>query len=622
MHLIDRQLFYTQLRKRVGFRMHKNEAGWMATKQPTLYLAARRLHTKTSFFKMVAKVCGLPYTDTLPIRIFEKDSLVQKVGLEAASKYLFFPYYENKKLFVAVSDPYQWQEIQQICQEKLGCSEISFVVTEPFRIWSALNHASYIPSQEVAESHLHIQYPQYSGKERSHLFLKAVLVGCVGLGLGGLLFSPHTMVLVVLVTLNSLYLILNPLRLILSLGAFRIQKEDSNQKIKGAVPDHTLPVYTLLIPLKEEKTVVPQLIQSLQQLDYPPEKLDIKFVVEVTDTTTLKALEDAGLSVHETSPSSSYELHQVVKVPVGELSTKPRSCNYALQFARGELVVIYDAEDQPDPLQLRKAYYAFLNSHLNTICVQAKLNYYNTNQNIMTRCFTAEYSYWFDILLPALAHWRIPLPLGGTSNHFQTKALKTIGTWDPYNVTEDAELGWRLSRLGYQTTMMDSYTLEEANSETLNWIRQRTRWQKGFLMTLLVHLRHPIQLVRDLGIRGAVVSTVVFASTVVLPIINLWLWIHSLCWLLSEQLGLVTVFTTLPVWITTITLANLIFGNVLYIALHAIGLIYTKQWPLLWILPFLPLYWLLQSISGYRSLWQITKQPHLWEKTKHGLAIA
>lgn len=591
------------------------------TAQPVLFLAARQTRKISTFFTKIAKLCELEYQPTVPVKIFEKNSLIQQVGLDVASKYVFFPYYKNSTLVIATADPYPWKEILQHCKQKLTFKKAVFVITPPHIIWSALNHSSYIPAREVAEDTLHTSYPQYSGKEQSYLFVKIIFFGLAIAMSVSVLFSLTTVLIAFLVFVNIMYVTLNPIKLGIALGVFKKSLLKITTKQLKELRSSQFPIYTILVPLKDEVESIPQLLHSLKNLQYPKEKLDVKFAVEVTDEKTLVALERAGISVHETEPHPQYGLYQVVKVPVEELSTKPRSCNYALQFARGDIVVIYDAEDQPEPLQLQRAYALFLESKLNTICVQAKLNYYNPYQNILTRCFTAEYTFWFDILLPALTNWGIPLPLGGTSNHFQTRALKTIGTWDPYNVTEDAEVGWRLSRLGYRTAMIDSYTWEEANSDTWNWVRQRTRWQKGFLLTLLVHIRHPLQLVRDLGWMGAFFSVAIFASTVLLPIINVGLWIYTLIWIVGSLFNIPMVIDVLPNWIHITSVINLIFGNLLYIAMHAVGLLTTKRWQLLWILPILPLYWMLQAVSAYRSLWQITHKPHLWEKTVHGLYL-
>lgn len=621
MRLPNRDELLKKLQQRQFIFSDVQEIAFAATTQPLLYLAVRQQESPSSFFQYVAQLCKLKFVETLPVKIFEREATVQQVGLAVAAKYLFFPYFEKQTLVIATADPYAWKDILHACRSKLKFKQHRFVMATPHQIWSALNHSSYIPAQEFAETYLAKQYPSFSSKEQAYLFLQVSLIVGALLLVMSVLLSPVWTAFVILLVLNGMYFLLNPLKVGLALGALLRKPDQLSAGQLKALPASHLPVYTLLIPLKHEDVSIPSLLSALNKLKYPLEKLDIKFTVEVDDASTLQALAAAGISVHETDPEPKYSLCQVVKVPVGEISTKPRSCNYALQFARGELVVIYDAEDQPDPWQLHQAYQTFLESKLNTVCVQAKLNYYNPHQNLLTKCFTAEYTFWFDVLLPALEYWNVPLPLGGTSNHFQTNALKSIGTWDAYNVTEDAEVGWRLSRLGYRTAVMDSYTLEEANSDVWNWIRQRTRWQKGFLLTLLVHMKHPTKLVQELGWRGAGLSVTVFATTVLLPLVNLWLWLYFGVWLIDINTPTYLLSDILPDWLDWITITNLLLGNLAYILMHAVGLVYTRRWSLLWILPLLPLYWVLQSISSYRSVWHIMTKPHLWEKTIHGLHL-
>ncbi|MGB1540153.1 MAG: glycosyltransferase family 2 protein, partial [Rickettsiales bacterium] len=252
--------------------------------------------------------------------------------------------------------------------------------------------------------------------------------------------------------------------------------------------ESTLPVYTLLIPVYDEVAALPRLIESLNALDYPKAKLDIKFIVERDDEKTIHAFKSL-------KPSGQYEL---IYVPYSLPQTKPKACNYALHFARGKYVTIYDAEDSPDPLQLKKAVHWFAQQPENVICLQARLNYYNRNHNLLTRLFAIEYAAWFDFMLPGLRKLRIPIPLGGTSNHLHLEKLRNLGEWDPYNVTEDADLGIRLALQGYETDMLDSLTAEEAPIGLKAWMNQRTRWVRGYMQTWLVHMRHPVRLFREL----------------------------------------------------------------------------------------------------------------------------
>ena len=203
-------------------------------------------------------------------------------------------------------------------------------------------------------------------------------------------------------------------------------------------------------------------------------------------------------------------------VPDSQPKTKPKACNYGLQLATGAFCVIFDAEDRPDPDQLKKAVIAFSQVANNVVCVQAKLNHFNQDQNMLTAWFANEYSMHFELILPAMGAAESPIPLGGTSNHFITSKLRELGAWDPFNVTEDADLGIRLHREGYRTAMIDSTTLEEANSQVPNWIRQRSRWNKGYIQTWLVHMRHPFALLSQTGFRGFMSFNLTMGSAFVL----------------------------------------------------------------------------------------------------------
>ncbi len=257
-------------------------------------------------------------------------------------------------------------------------------------------------------------------------------------------------------------------------------------ELKGTaeIPESDLPVYTVLVPLYREKEIADKVVLAALSLDYPREKLDVKLLLEEDDDETREAVRRIDL------PGCVEE----VIVPKGLPRTKPRACNHGLARARGEFLVIYDAEDRPDPDQLRKAVGLFRRLEgtrrgKKVACLQAKLNYYNPRQNWLTKFFTLEYTQWFDFFLPGLHVLRVPIPLGGTSNHFRVDVLKKLGGWDPFNVTEDCDLGIRLYRKGYRTRVFDSTTWEEANSRLGNWIRQRSRWVKGYIQTHLVHTR-------------------------------------------------------------------------------------------------------------------------------------
>jgi cellulose synthase/poly-beta-1,6-N-acetylglucosamine synthase-like glycosyltransferase len=377
----------------------------------------------------------------------------------------------------------------------------------------------------------------------------------------------------------------------------------------AALDPRDLPVYTVLVPVFREANVVADLIGNLGALDYPREKLEILLLLEENDTETIEAARAAH-------PPSTITF---VIIPPGHPQTKPKACNVGLFFARGEHLVIYDAEDKPDPDQLKKAVVAFRRGGERLVCVQAALNYWNATDNWLTRMFTIEYSFWFDYMLPGLDRLRLPIPLGGTSNHFRTAALRALGGWDPFNVTEDADLGIRASALGYTVGVINSTTFEEANRAPVNWVRQRSRWIKGYLQTLLVHLRQPVRLVRTAGVVPTAAFALLIGGTPVTFLFTPPLYLLFLGSLFLPPTVLAGLF---PGWVLWVSLFNLVVGNGLMIYVSMMGAFKRRRYPLvLWSL-LNPLYWLLHSIAAYKAVWQLITKPHYWEKTVHGLSTA
>jgi cellulose synthase/poly-beta-1,6-N-acetylglucosamine synthase-like glycosyltransferase len=370
--------------------------------------------------------------------------------------------------------------------------------------------------------------------------------------------------------------------------------------------DRTLPVYTILVPAYREEKVIARLLTSLKALDYPADKLDIILLFEEDDPATLAAAKIAA-------PSANVRF---MIVPAGEPQTKPKACNVGLLFAQGEFLVIYDAEDQPEPDQLKKALLAFRRGPRELACVQAALNYYNWNENFLTRMFTLEYSFWFDYLLPGLDKLRLPIPLGGTSNHFRTDVLRSLGGWDPFNVTEDADLGIRAAMHGYRVGIINSTTYEEANKHLGNWIRQRSRWIKGYMQTALVFSRDPLALVRRAGWRQSLGFALLIGGTPMIFLIQPISIVLTLAWVFTRTSMLDSLF---PPVILYLSLFNLLIGNALAIYVNMFAVFKRRLHFLVLFALLNPVYWLLHSIASFKALGQLFTVPYYWEKTTHGL---
>jgi glycosyltransferase XagB len=374
-----------------------------------------------------------------------------------------------------------------------------------------------------------------------------------------------------------------------------------------AVPDERLPVYTVLVPAYGEPTVVGGLIEALERLEYPRDRLDIKLLLEADDVDTI----DAAGAIRTDLPV------EVLLVPPGDPRTKPRALNYGMRFARGSIVTIYDAEDHPEPLQLHRAVVAFGRSGPATACLQARLSFYGGTRNLLTRWFTAEYATWFNLYLPGLLATHAPVPLGGTSNHFSARALATVGGWDAHNVTEDCDLGIRLQRAGYRIGLLDSTTMEEPNTDVVNWVKQRSRWYKGYLQTFLVAFRRPRALVHDLGWRGVGHFVLFVGCTPLLAVMNLWFWGLSLIWVTTRASFVQALY---PGAAYHLAVFVWIIGNLSVVYLSVVTVRTMRRPEFLWAALLSPLYWVLMSIAALRAVLQLVTDPWHWEKTTHGLA--
>jgi cellulose synthase/poly-beta-1,6-N-acetylglucosamine synthase-like glycosyltransferase len=375
---------------------------------------------------------------------------------------------------------------------------------------------------------------------------------------------------------------------------------------RASPSEATLPSYSVLIPLYREASVVTPLLEAIKALDYPRDKLEVLLIVEEDDRETQDAL-----SRHELSQQM-----RVVDVPAYGPRTKPKALSFALSYARGDLVAVFDAEDQPEPDQLKCAARRLLAEPGSVACLQARLNYFNARENWLTRLFAIDYCLWFDLLLPGLERLGAPVLLGGTSNHFRRDVLEAVGGWDPFNVTEDADLGLRIARKGFRVQTISPTTYEEAPPRLGAWLRQRTRWLKGYMQTWLVHMREPKRLWRETGTIGFTACQLFLLGTVLAGLFNPLLWVLSLLWLqggegfLSAEAGQ-TVLAFAPV--------SLILGNAVVIGLSMLaplkrGWIDLVPWAVT-----VPVYWLLVSLAAWLALLELMIVPSYWAKTRHGI---
>ncbi|MCP3969746.1 MAG: glycosyltransferase [Rhodobacteraceae bacterium] len=366
-----------------------------------------------------------------------------------------------------------------------------------------------------------------------------------------------------------------------------------------------LPTVSILVPLYREREIADRLIRRLARLDYPRELLDICLVVEADDQVTCNAIGDIDLPPH---------VRQIV-VPHSALKTKPRALNYALEFCRGTIIGVYDAEDAPAPDQIDRVVRRFHQVGQDVACLQGVLDFYNARSNWFSRCFTVEYASWFRVILPGLARLGLVVPLGGTTLFFRRQVLEELGGWDAHNVTEDADLGLRLARRGYRTELIDTVTEEEANCRFWPWVKQRSRWLKGYAITWAVHMRAPRKLWSELGPWRFFGVQVLFLGTLTQTMLAPVLWSF---WLV--QLGLAHPFHELapPLLIGTV-IAAFILSELLNIA---IGLYATRapkhRFLMKWV-PSLYFYFPMAALASYKGALELLTRPFYWDKTTHGV---
>lgn len=392
------------------------------------------------------------------------------------------------------------------------------------------------------------------------------------------------------------------LKSILCFAAMRAPPAPDTGDPRGADRPPPLPRISVLVALLREAEVAQTLLQNLERLQYPRDLLEVVLVVEAQDDITISALSQNPL------PRS----FKVIEVPPGHVKTKPRALNYALRFCRGEVIGIYDAEDKPEPQQLLSVAEAFGRASPRVACVQARLDFFNATENWITRCFTAEYAGWFGLQLRGLSALGLPVPLGGTSVFIRRDALERVGRWDAFNVTEDADLGLRLHRHGYRTALVGSVTDEEATSRLWPWIRQRSRWIKGYYATYAVHMRRPRALLADLGWPGFLSMQALFLGAVLGPLTMPFLLLMLLAAAGVEVPGL-------PPNLLRASGNAMIALEAITLLTWALGIRQKRHRKLWWVLPLMHVYFLFSSIAALKAMGELVARPFYWDKTRHGV---
>lgn len=456
----------------------------------------------------------------------------------------------------------------------------------------------------------HLFLPDTSSTKEMFLFptvIGVMVVSTLGIGLIAVIATLMSVSIVVVISglITLFYFVFMLFKLTIIASSLKTPLVTASAEQLASLSDEDLPIYTVLVPLRDEAEVIEQIKSALGAIEYPPEKLNLIITVEQNDHATKAALARAQLPTH----------WQILELPDTAPKTKPKALNCAFLEALGDYLVIYDAEIIPDPDQLKKAICIFKDNPTTAI-LQPRLDHYNTYQNLLTRLFTIEFTFHYDLFLPGLARFMFPIPLSGHSTHFRVSALRECGAWDPYNVAEDCEIGMRLFRRGYRSNVFDSISREEAASTLSSWVKQRTRWMKGFIQTTIVHLRYPRHTRREMGgWRNFLVFLLVVPGTVLVNLLNIFMMSLFLAWILFQPAFIQTLYP-LPILYTANVVA--IIGGFLFVYFTMISLYRRGKFDLVrwWFCQ--PLYWLLLSYATMRSIIQLITSPHVWEKTVHG----
>ncbi|MBS8261201.1 glycosyltransferase [Roseibium polysiphoniae] len=563
------------------------------------YLVKRAIVSEAAIYSALAEHCGVPFVpemgfrpqsvNSIPLGLGSLDNGPLLVGVSATSPhYVIAPAYS------------QFTQVRAHLQ-KFPDLAGQIRISTP----SAIRHASTVMNAPSGD--LESRFPEFSAKVRFSrtqfvTFAVAFLAFLVGL------LMPKAVLFYGLSSLFSMACILTGLARWQSARATEDDSLDLVLPVALTSPLIRWPAYTVLVPLYREARIVPELVEGLRRLDYPTSRLEIKFLLEKEDKETREAF--AGhLDPH---------MHVVV-VPDGFPRTKPRALAYGLELAQGEFITIFDAEDQPQPDQLKKAALFFSLGPKELACLQARLAIDNFDESFFSRQYALEYACLFDQLIPWFHQLSWPFPLGGTSNHFRRSILDSVGGWDKYNVTEDADLGIRLARFGYICGVLPSTTYEEAPLQWRAWLSQRSRWYKGWLQTLCVHLRDPGRTCQEIGLtRLMAISSMIGGSFFMMAL-------HP--FVVLACLGYVSGMLPWP--------SSHGFAGELYLALCTCGALFgyigaafatlragrrRGYRPNLSDIALLPVYWLFTSLAFYRAVWEFAVKPFEWNKTEHGVS--
>lgn len=550
---------------------------------------------QAAYYSLMASDLGLPFQDEIDPKRMVKDLSGAHVK---PGRTIQVCYRSDTAALVFCVAPDLRVESQLIALfAKNPAMRIRFTISDPQKISRAIDLKS--DGREVANAVnlLHERAPHLSAKETlvpKQAFVLGVFLTLFPLALWGA-FWPTVF------AVHALSIILFGVSVAIRIAAWRALKPDFPD-VKIANHQGDLPVYSVLVALHKEAAVVPQLVRAMAHLDWPMSRMEVLYICEADDAETISALNSIRL------PKS----HRVIRVPVAQPRTKPKALNFALAKSTGEFVVVYDAEDRPHPRQLKEAWSRFRQEPETLACLQAPLNIANASQSWLAHLFAFEYAAHFHGLLPYLSKIGAPLPLGGTSNHFRRTALGDVMGWDPFNVTEDADLGIRLCRFGYRSGVLSLPTLEDAPKQIEQWIPQRTRWIKGWMQTFLVHNRDFDAIKNSIGRSNNTIFQILMISFILSPLLYGVSILEIMYFIYTFENGKFA-----KSLVVCLDLALFTIGHAAYAMLGVACWRRLKGKSTVRAVLTLPAYWLLASAAAWRAIWKLVLAPHQWEKTTH-----
>ena len=507
----------------------------------------------------------------------------------------------NGVCIIAASDPTRAEDAVIACNLPHARVAIAVALWDEVREAIVARHAPRLEKEARTACPEHMSCRNWTGR---HITRAAGIV--VALCLAALILAPTLMIWLFLGWILVFNALTSAVRFLSAIAILRPKPPKPHRSADIAVlADHrVLPKVSIMVPLHREDLVLPALMGHINAMDYPRELLDIKLLVEEDDTITQNAIKSGGFQ-HQAD---------VIIVPRNRLTTKPRALNYGINFCRGEIIGILDAEDRPATDQVRVVVDHLFTAPPDVAAVQGILDFYNCDRNWMSRCFTIEYSMWFRVLLAGHRMLDLPIPLGGTTVYFRRKAIEDLGGWDAHNVTEDADLGIRIARRGMKTEMIPTITWEEANCSFVPWIKQRSRWLKGYLISWAVHMRHPVKLYQELGFWRFWSVQTTFLGGVTAYLSIPFLWITGITLL---GFGLTKILTA-PAWIWALVFGSMILGNIATLICAVAALRNRGKRHLITWLPTMPIYWAIGMFATAKAFAETLTKPFYWDKTVHG----